>query len=118
MFFIDCKIVRGLLSKFDTESGSEPQPSYDKLQEMYGHARIELFECKDKIQKLENKLTALTKTTDLANDIKGKSSSVKSRETLMGLFADWLETDDLKKTDEITDAEVKLRSLVHQLLEL
>ena len=87
---------------------------------MYGNARIELFECKDKIQKLEKKLSTLTKTSDLANNSMGKSLPAKSKETLMGLFADWMDNDSVKKNnaDEITDTEVKLRSLVHQLLEL
>jgi hypothetical protein len=122
-FSTDCNIVRGLLSKFDNQSSSSSSTMpYDELEELYGHARLEVSECRETIENLKIKLKTAKKLssieTDLTQDKIIKNSS-NSKSTLLASFADWMESDDWEREkSSISDAEVQLRILVSKLLEM
>ena len=98
---------------------------YNELEELYGHARLEVSECRETIENLKTKLTTAEKLssidTNLTPEQVTKNSTTNSKSTLLALFADWMESDDWQEDREkssISDAEVQLRILISKLLEM
>jgi len=124
-FSTDCNIVRGLLSNFDNQSSAKQNTSmpYDELEELYGHARLEVSECRETIENLKTKLKTATKLSSIDTNLTSEQitkNSMNSKSTLLALFADWMESDDWEDREKssISEAEVQLRILVSKLLEM